>query len=134
MDIEHPTTDSSRKLERWPKVIVAMLLIAAIGWLLYVVSEHPRNSQKIYLQDTEYTLKFDGFLWGNPHVEDNIVILARLGPLEKNTPYPPYYKRADNENAIRLDNRLYGDCKGNNQIPEIPANSITCYLVPIISR
>ena len=134
MDIEQSTDTHKGKLVKWLEVFVVMLLVAAIVWLLYVVSYHARDAREKYIQDTEQTLMFDGFLWGNPSLENKIVTLERLGPLENNIPYPPYYNRADNEDAIRFDNRLYGDCKGDNQIPEIPANFITCYHVPIISR
>lgn len=115
--------------------LLAGLVVIAFGVVLVVVmSAYQSQTPRAYTPDTEYTLKYNGSLWGNPEVTGDVATLQRLESLPDNLPYPPYYDASKNESEVRVGDKLFGDCKGDNPIVEIPASAVNCYLVPIISK
>lgn len=103
-------------------VIVAIFGIAILTAL---VDREPRS----YTQDTVRTLQYNGALWGDAEVSGREATLRRLDVLPGNPPWPPYYNVADNETRLVIGDMWYGDCKGNNQISEIPATAVVCQLI-----
>ncbi len=114
--------------------LLAGLIVITFSGLVVGASAYQSHVPRTYTPDTEYTLEYNGSLWGNPEVVGDMATLQRLESLPNNLPYPPYYDASKNESEVRVGDKLFGDCKGNNPIVEIPASAVNCYLVPIISK
>lgn len=123
-----------RRDKGWLLAVAFVILLVAASVIGSVyVNDH--KSPRSYLSDTDFTLKYNGSLWGNGHVNVDAngitADFSRLDSLATNPPFPPYYNVADNEKVVRVGDLAFGHCRGDNQIPEVPITTVHCDLVTV---
>ncbi len=104
----------------WLFVIGLVLAVTLGSALVNVYADPPK-----YVEDTQYTLKYNGLVWGNPVIVDDTVTLEKLGPFRSDSSVPPYYNPSENETEVLVGNKKFV-CRGDNVIQEILAGKMIC--------
>ena len=115
----------TKRVNSWLAILALGVIVVAASILANI------NAQsREYVQDTDYTLRWNGSVWGDPSVNDGVATFSeRLGILRSNPPYPPYYNISDNDTNVLVGNQWFGSCRTDNPILEIPAVKVECFLI-----
>ncbi len=115
----------SNRVNSWLAIFALGIVVVAVSILANI------NAQsREYIQDTDYTLRWNGSVWGDPVVNDGVATFSnRLGILNGNPPYPPYYNLSDNDTRVIVGDQWFGNCRKDNPILEVPAVKVECFLI-----